>query len=144
MNIFEIIIGILVISIVTFLLIKNKQKIKESLQKKIEKNAIKIPNATWTDRKGNIHTEDIIIKRSVIPLIGDWGRVYPLIDEYGKVNWINTIFGSKQNFIKLLIVLGIVALVLLAFAEFFNSYEALKQVCEPYLNSTQDKYYILN
>jgi uncharacterized membrane protein YraQ (UPF0718 family) len=136
MSIFEIILGIVIVLVFGFLIYKNKEKLKPALQKRIETNAIKIPNVTWTDRKGNEHTEDIVIKHSRLPLIGDWSRIHPPIDEEGKINWINTIFGGKKNFIILLIILAIVAIVLLAFYEIFSQYEALKEFCEPYLSRT--------
>jgi len=113
------------------------EKFKENLQKEIEKNGVKIPNIVYT-KDGIEYTEDIILKRSNFPLIGDWSRVYPPVyeDENGnlKFHLINLIFGGKQNLIKLLVMLGIVAMVLLAFKEFFSQYEALKLAC-PQINN---------
>ncbi len=107
---------------------------KENLQKRIERNAVKVPDVTWTNKDGRIFREDVIIKRSRIPLIGDWTRIYPPLDEYGKIKWINTIFGGRKNFTKLLIVLGIIGLILLSYYEFFNQYSSLRESCEPFLN----------
>ena len=39
----------------------------ESLERRIERNAIKVPNAQWTDINKLIHTEDIDLKRTVFP-----------------------------------------------------------------------------
>jgi hypothetical protein len=101
---------------------------KENLQKRIEKNAIKIPNVSWIDKNG-VHTEDIVIKRSKMPLIGDWARIYPPLDENGKINWINTIFGGYKNFIKVLLMLGIIALFILGYYDVFTQYELLQETC---------------
>ena len=120
----------------------------ESLERRTERNAIKVPDASWKDIKGIIHSEDIVLKRSVFPLVGDWGRIYPttnpeepIFKDNGSINWkkiniINVVFGGKQNLIKLLVVLGVVAMILLAFKEFFSQYELLKASC-PQLNLTQ-------
>lgn len=83
--------------------------IKERWQRRIEKNAV-ISDISWTDRRGKRHEEHVIIKRSQMPLVGDWARIYPPIDEDGKINWINLIFGGKQNFFRLLIVMIILFL----------------------------------
>lgn len=106
-----------------------RETIKLGIQKRTEKNAVKVPNVSYRDLKGNVITEDIVIKRSNLPLIGDWNRVYPVLNEDGSWNLINTIFGGKRNLIKLLVILGIVAMILLAFSEFFSQYEALKNAC---------------
>lgn len=111
-------------------------KFKKDLQKRTEKNSVKINGLVWTDNKGKTHTEDIVLKRSTLPILGDWNRVYPLIDENGKPLWLNIIFGGKRNFIKLLFMMGIVALILLAFSEFFSNYETLRSFCEPYLQGS--------
>jgi hypothetical protein len=134
MSIFEIVLGIVIVLVVVFLIYKNKDRLKPALQKRIETNAVKIPNVTWIDRSGIGHTEDVIIKRSRLPLVGDWARIYPPLNEEGKVNWVNTIFGGRKNFIKLLIVLGLIGMILFAFYEIFSQYEALKTLCDPYLN----------
>ena len=123
------------------------ENFKRKLQERIEKNAVKIPQISYKDKEGT-YTEDIILKRSTFPsqfpavanLVGDWSRVYPPVEELNeidpktgrikiKVLWINVLFGGKKNLIKLLIVLGIVAMILLAFSQVFSDYEALKRVC---------------
>ncbi len=104
------------------------ENFKRKLQERIEKNAVKIPQISYEDKEGK-HTEDIVLKRSKLPYIGDWSRIYPPLDEDGKINWINTLFGGKGNLIKLLIILGIVGMILLAFSQIFSEYEALKSVC---------------
>jgi hypothetical protein len=114
------------------------ENFKRKIQERIERNGVKIPNVTYTDKKGIEHTEDIVLKRSNLPLIGDWSRIYPPIDEEGKIKWINLIIGGKKNLIKLIVVLGIVAMILFAFYEIFYQYEALKEICEPMLNIKRD------
>ena len=105
------------------------ERFKERLQERIQKNATKIPNISWTEKNGTVHTEDIILKRSRIPLIGDWMRIYPPLNENGKANWINIIFGGKKNFIKLLLILGILALFMIGYYDVFHSYSVLQQTC---------------
>lgn len=109
------------------------ENFKRKLQDRIERNAVKIPNVTWKDNQGNVHTEDIVIKRSKLPFIGDWSRIHPPIDENDKINWINLIFGGRANFIKLIAVLTVVAFILLAFQEIFSQYSYLRELCEPYI-----------
>lgn len=134
MNTFDIILGIVILGVVGFLIFKFKDKIRRGLQQRIEENSVVIPNLTYGDRKGKEHTEDIVVKRSLIPLVGDWARIYPPVDEYGKPNWVNIIFGGKKNLIKLVIMLFIITMMLLAFFDIFTQYEILKTACEPYLN----------
>jgi len=105
------------------------ESLKRRLQERIDRNAVKIPNISWSEKDGTTHTEDIILKRSRIPLIGDWTRIYPPINENDKVNWINTIFGGRKNFLSLLLVLGVLALFLLGYYEVFHSFEVYKQSC---------------
>lgn len=101
-------------------------KILEKWKKRIEKNAFK-SQLTYTDRKGKAHTETVYFKRSAMPLVGDWQRIYPPIKENGKVNWINLWFGGKKNLIKTLIVLGIVAMVIF---QFYDNFRLLGEAVE--------------
>jgi len=78
---------------------------KERIQEKIEKNTVKIPDLTWTDNQGTPHTETILLKKSKLPLVGDWSRIYPPINEDGSVNISNLIFGGKKNFFKLVLII---------------------------------------
>lgn len=100
---------------------------KEKLQKKIEKNTVK-SELSWTDGSGDVHTEEVLLKRSRLPLIGDWGRIYPPIEERGdgslKVNWANFFFGGKKNLIKLIIIFAILGLL------FFEMYGLLGDSAE--------------
>lgn len=83
--------------------------LKKAIQKRIEKNAVK-SELTYTDSRGT-HTETVLLKRSRIPLIGDWGRIYPPINENGSINLINLVFGGKKNFLRLLIIMGLLAII---------------------------------
>lgn len=120
---------------------------KEKLQARIQKNAVK-SELSWTDKDGNFHTDTVLLKRSKLPIIGDWARIYPPIDEYGKIKWINLIFGGHRNLIKLIIVLVIIAMVLSQFNDLFiyidtikesvcyqSCLETMKQTTTPSLNS---------
>lgn len=77
------------------------ENLKKTLQEKIETNAVK-SEMTWTKKSGEVVTEQVYLKRSRLPLVGDWARVYPPINEDGSWNLMNTIFGGKQNFWKLI------------------------------------------
>ena len=128
------------------------KKIKENWQKKIERNAIKLKGVTYITRKGikllnkgvpysqlpkkTIVTEDIIIKRSVLPA-GDWGIIKPPIGEDGKLSLTNLIFGGWRNLIKLIAILIIIGFVFIQFKENFDMIEALKaanQFCNIVIN----------
>lgn len=102
------------------------EKFKQRIQEKIEKNTIK-STLHWTDKEGKVYEEEVLLKRSRMPLIGDWVRIYPPINEDGSINWINLVFGGKKNFIKLLLIFAIIAMVLLQFNELFNVIKALRE-----------------
>lgn len=85
--------------------------LKRSIQERIERNAVKIPNITWEKKNGEVVTEDIVLKRSRFPLIGDWSRVYPPLNENGKVNWLNVIFGGYKNFFRFLFIMFILYMI---------------------------------
>lgn len=92
------------------------ENLKERLKQKIEENAVK-SELTWYDKKGNPSTEIVLLKKSRVPILGDWSRIYPPIDEEGNIKWVNLIFGGWKNLIKLIIVLAIVGMVLWQFKE---------------------------
>lgn len=91
---------------------KNNMSIKENIiaafQRRIQKNSV-ASTMTWTDQKGTAHEEYVITKRSTMPLVGDWNRIYPPINEDDSINWMNVIFGGKRNFFKLLGIMIILA-----------------------------------
>lgn len=117
------------------------EKIKRNWQKKIERNALK-SILVHTNQKGiklmkegvafedlpndTKITEDVYFKRSLLPL-GDWARIYPPINENGKLNLVNLIFGGRRNLIKLIIILFIIAMVFMQFYDNFTMIEALKE-----------------
>lgn len=82
---------------------------KKIIQRRIEKNTVK-STLTWRSFGEEI-TEVVLLKRSKMPLIGDWGRIYPPINEDGSLNLINLLFGGKKNFIRLVIIIGILTLI---------------------------------
>ena len=126
---FKLWLGISLIVLGIISLFVYKEKIKRKLQERIERNSVKIPNVQWTKRNGEVVTEDIILKRSRLPLIGDWSRIYPVINEDGKVSTINLVFGGMKNFLKVLLMLAIVAMFLIGYYEVFSSFEAYKETC---------------
>ena len=90
------------------------ERLKKILLRRIEKNAIK-SELSWTDTKGKIHNEQVYLKRSRLPLIGDWGRIYPPVNEDGSWNFMNFVFGGKQQFFRTLIVMIILGLLFYQF-----------------------------
>lgn len=110
------------------------ENIKRKIQERIERNAVKV-QLSWSDKDGNITTEDVILKRTnflPIPYIGswlgDWQRIQPVLDEDGKLNILNTVFGGWKNFVKLLIVCGIVACAFIFYSDVIRAYEALQSL----------------
>jgi hypothetical protein len=97
------------------------ESFKQKIQDKIENNTYK-SQLTWEDRDGNKITDEVLLKRSRLPIVGDWARIYPPLTETGRINWINLIFGGKKNFIKIVLIVGIVVLFLLAIYESYNNY----------------------
>jgi len=82
------------------------RKFKEGVLRRTEKNAV----------KSEIFGEIVVLKKSRIPFIGDFGRIYPIVnepkgDEEPTWNWTNIWIGGKKNFYKLLFIMLIVALV---------------------------------
>ncbi len=107
------------------------EKLKQKLLERIERDGVKsqctyTPVAFWSGKKGNPITETVYMKRSKMPLIGDWARIYPPVTEYGKWNLINLVFGGKKNLIKLLIIAAIVGSIFAGFNELFQYIEQLK------------------
>lgn len=83
---------------------------KERASRLIEKNTFK-SEMIWYSHKGQVENrENVIMKRSLIPVFGDWVRIYPVRNEDESINWFNFIFGGKKNFAKLLIIFAIIAL----------------------------------
>jgi hypothetical protein len=113
--------GVIFLLVIGFTLF-NRKKVME-LQ---EQNAFK-SDLTWKDKNGNTHTERVLFKRSKIPLIGDWARIYPLRNEDGTLNKLNYLFGGRKNFLKLLLVLGIIALLLFGVYEILNGAKILAE-----------------
>ena len=80
------------------------ETLKQKIQARTEANAIK-STLTWHKiRKNNgvvvsdiPITETVYLKRSRTPILGDWGRIYPIVDENG--NWVigNFVFGGRRD-----------------------------------------------
>ncbi len=120
------------------------EKIKENWNKRIQRNAIKSV-LTHANKEGIKLMKDgmtleelpndckviekVYFKRSLLPL-GDWARIYPPLNENEKVNWMNLIFGGKRNFVKLILILGIIAMVILQLYNDFNVIESLRKANE--------------
>ena len=122
------------------------EKIKEKFQEKIERNSIK-STLTYANKKGiklmkkdsslrevNLPrdcriTEEVIFKRSLMPL-GDWGRIYAPVDEHGKLNITNFLFGGWRNFIKLIFVLLIISMFIFQFYNDMQVIETLRTANE--------------
>lgn len=120
---------------------KFKEGLLKKFQEKIERNAIK-SELEYVTKKGieqlrrgvpenqvDKKTEVVYLKRSIMPL-GDWTRIYPPIDENGKINWANLLFGGRRNLVKLLVVMAIVAMVLSQFQSNFTYIKQLETLCQ--------------
>jgi hypothetical protein len=101
------------------------ENLKRKLQEKIENNAVKLPDIYWTDKDGVNHTETIYLKRSRIPILGDWARIYPPVNEDGTWNLVNLTFGGHKNLIKLIVILGITAAAFYGYYQIFTEYGSL-------------------
>jgi len=110
-----------------------KNKLKQALEERISKNLIK-KDLTYKDKKGNFHTEEVYLKKSLAPL-GDWQRIYPPVKN-GKINWVNLLFGGRNNLIKTLLILGIIGMVMLQLYENYNFIGILSECCNRCNNIT--------
>lgn len=100
------------------------ESLKKKLQHRIERDAVK-SFLTYTTKEGEEITETVYLKKSKMPLTGDWTRIYPPINEDGSWNIVNLLFGGKKNLTKLLIILAIVLMVFFQFADIFRYVETL-------------------
>ena len=99
-----------------------RRKVLANFERTIKKSTF-----NWKDKKGVEHSEEVLFKKSKMPLVGDWGRVYPPINEDGSTNWVNLIIGGRKNLIKLLMIIAIVGMVIL---QFFDNYALLGKAVE--------------
>jgi len=92
-----------------------KENWKWKLKRRIEQGAIKV----------NVNGEEILLKKSkILPFKWSprqWTEIHPPINEYGKINWMNFLFGGKTNLIKLIMILAVIGMLLLGLVEIFNS-----------------------
>jgi hypothetical protein len=100
------------------------EQLKLRIQERVERNTYK-SQLSWEDKQGNQYTDEVLLKRSRIPVIGDWGRIYPPITEKGNIHWVNLIFGGWKNLFKLAFILGIIALFIFGYIEAYQNYNAL-------------------
>jgi len=107
------------------------EKLKQKLLERIERDAVKSTMTYRKKRNSEPITETVYLKRSKMPLTGDWGRIHPPVNENGSWNIINLVFGGKKNLIKLLLIGMIVAMILLGYYELFSYIEVLKENCVP-------------
>lgn len=105
------------------------EKLKQKLLDRIERDAVKSECTYHPTRDADPITETVYLKRSKMPLTGDWQRIYPPVNEDGSWNIINLIFGGKKNLIRLLFIATLVVMVLLGFKELFNIINSLKESC---------------
>lgn len=116
------------------------EKLKQKLLDRIEKDAVKSDMTYHLNKGTKKHpriksiTETVYIKRSKMPLTGDWQRIYPPVNEDGTFNIVNLIFGGRKNLIRLLFVLGLITIVLLGYKDLFNYIAYLEESCIPAIN----------
>lgn len=90
--------------------------LKEKIQGKIEKNAV----------KSEIGGEEVILRKgsifSWIPILGEymkeWHQIYPAINEDGSYNIPNILFGGWRNLIKLVFILLIIGMFFYGFYQY--------------------------
>ena len=125
------------------------ENFKKRIQARIERNAVE-SDLIYT-RRGEEIRERVYLKRSKLPVIGDWGRIYPPITPNGNINWINLVFGGYKNFIKLCLIFLVLALlyyqvsgILGANKEFMNGdkyviieKEAFNKFCQTAIQNTE-------
>ncbi len=102
------------------------EKLKEGFLERIERDAVKSECTYRKTRDSEPITETVYMKRSKMPLTGDWQRIYPPVNEDGSWNLINLIFGGKKNLIKLMCIGGLIAIVYFGFSETFQYIEHLE------------------
>ncbi len=74
------------------------EKLKEVMLERQERDSVK-SMMTYRPKKKEEQTitEEVIMKRSKLWLVGDWGRVYPPVNENGTWNIANLLFGGRKN-----------------------------------------------
>ena len=107
------------------------EKLKQKLLERIERDAVKSEMTYRLTKDSEPVTETVYMKRSKMPLVGDWGRIYPPVNEDGSWNIVNLIFGGKKNLIKLAVIAAIVGMVLFEFNHLFNVIEHLRELIPP-------------
>lgn len=93
------------------------EKLKLRLHERIQKGTI----------ESNLNGERVLMKRTGFPR--DWYRVYPpvILQEDGTLKWnvINFIFGGKNNLIRLIMILVVMALF---FLYLYNIFSGLQDI----------------
>jgi hypothetical protein len=107
------------------------EKLKQKLLERIERDAMKSECTYRPTKNSEPITETVYMKRSKMPLTGDWQRIYPPVNEDGSWNFINLIFGGKKNLIRLIFIGALIAMVLFGFSELFNYIDYLKGLIPP-------------
>ena len=103
------------------------EKLKIKLLDRIERDAVKSEMTYRPTLDAEPVTEIVYMKRSKIPLVGDWARIYPPVNEDMSWNFTNLIFGGKKNLIKLIFIAGLVTLALIGYSELFSIIDSLKE-----------------
>lgn len=102
------------------------EELKERALRKIEENSV----------KSEIEGQTVYLKKSRIPLLDEWREIHPIVNEDKTWNFGNFIFGGWRNFVKLLLILIIVAFVLYQFNINFNTIEQLREACPITVNQS--------
>jgi len=94
--------------------------IKEWMQKRIERNAV----------ISELEGKKVILKKSEVPILGgEWREIHPPVDENGKWNYMNLIFGGWRNFIRLAILLLIIGFALMQYFDILHYVQELNKHC---------------
>jgi len=97
------------------------EKLKQVFLDRIEIDAVKSEMTYRLKKDSKPITETVYMKRSKMPLIGDWARIYPPVNEDGSWNITNLIFGGKKNALRLIILGAIIAMALYGFYQVTSS-----------------------
>lgn len=109
--------------------------LKQKMLERQERDSVKSLLTYRPDKNSNeTITEEVIMKRSKLPLVGDWGRVYPPVNEDGSWNIPNLLFGGRKNLIKLILIGIVVAMVIMGYKDLFNYISVLEETCPKSIN----------
>ncbi|MFW6130177.1 MAG: hypothetical protein ACOC56_03260 [Atribacterota bacterium] len=114
-----------------------RMSLKQKIQERIEKDAV----------VSEINGRKVVLKESagifeIFPKeikdkFKEWKEINPIINEDGRVNYINLIFGGWRNLITLLIILFIVGMYLMQYFQALHLITELQDNCVKYMMNSK-------